>query len=136
VAQQFLKKIPPGNRVYQTRVRVLKSSFPIFISSYASLTLILPHPHPHASLTLSLPHASVKPPSRPRLHQASLTPPSASRHASLSVTSRLTPGDFKSTMLLLSLSSLGCAKGRQLSLSLVRGVQGKKNLTVLLLSLW
>ena len=85
----FFLKIPPGNRVYQTRVRVLKSSFPIFISSHASLTLILPHltlSLPHASAPppppSSLPHtpASIKPPSR--LLQPHVTPPSASPHAS------------------------------------------------------
>ena len=113
--------------------------FTNFISSHTSLTVSLPH----ISLTLSLPHAfaAVKPPPRLRLTPPSclrlrlrlphasclLQPHLTSRHASLSLTSRLTLGDFISTVLLLSLSSLRCAKGRQLSLSLWFGVcKGRK----------
>ena len=110
VATQFLKKIPLGNHVYQTRVRDLYYPQPLYqFYSFKRLPHLHPQP-PHASTSL-MPHAFLMtlppPPSR-------LTPPWALPH----LTSRLTPGDIKSTVLLLSLSSLGCAKGRQLSLSL------------------
>jgi hypothetical protein len=98
--------MPPGNRVCQTRVMVLYNlnSLPfLFFHSTASLT-------PHASASLK-PHASLTPPPpsasphlTSRLPQPHLTPPSrlrlrqphlTSRRASLSLTSRLTPGDFQ-----------------------------------------
>ncbi len=98
------KKIPLGNRVYQTWVRVLyyPSLFTNLISAHASLTLNLPHASaslmPHASLTtpppsclmpplrlhLRLFHAShlLEPHTSLSLTSPHVTPPSASPHAS------------------------------------------------------
>jgi hypothetical protein len=104
---------------HELGIYITPNLFTNFILSHASLTLTL-------SLLTPPPPSCLTPPSRLRLrlpHASHLLKPHlTSHHASLSLTSRLTPGDFKSTVLLLSLSSLGCAKRRQLSLSLWFGL--------------
>ena len=132
MAQQFKKKIPPRNRVYQTWVRVLyyPSLFTNLISTHASLTLNLPHASaslmPHASLTTPppsclMPHASCLPHDSA---SASFTP-----HTSLSLTSpHVTPPSASPHASPPEISNPPCSS----FLSLAWGVQREDNF----LSLW